>query len=240
VSRLDDLVRFHGLLEALARRLGGPRRLAECHGRMAWPQRGVYFFLDPDEPRTDTEPGPRVVRVGTHALTKRSRTTLWQRLSQHRGPLETGAGNHRGSIFRLLVGNAMMARDRAESPATWSLGADPGAAARTLGLTRVDVLDAEAPLERRVSSYIGALPFLWLAVDDAPGPASLRGVVERGAIALLSNFGRPGLDLPGPRWLGLHSDRDRVRRSGVWNNNHVDEPQVDGFLDTMERLIERA
>jgi len=54
------------------------------------------------------------------------------------------------------------------------------------------------------------------------------------------NFGRPGLDLPGPRWLGLHSDRDRVRRSGVWNNNHVDEPQVDGFLDTMERLIERA
>lgn len=240
MSRLDDLVRFHGLLDALAGRLGGSRRLSECHGRLDWPQRGVYFFLDPDEPRADSGPGARVVRVGTHALTERSRTSLWQRLSQHRGTAKTGTGNHRGSIFRLLVGNALMARDGAESPATWGLGADPGAAARPLGLARADVLDAEAPLERRVSAYIGALPFLWLAVDDAPGPASLRGVLERGAIGLLSNYGRPGLDMPNARWLGLHSDRERVRRSGLWNSNHVDAPEIDGFLDTLERLIERA
>ena len=44
-TRLDDLTRFYALLDELAARLGGVRRLSECSGRMAWPRRGVYFFL---------------------------------------------------------------------------------------------------------------------------------------------------------------------------------------------------
>jgi len=34
-------------------------------------------------------------------------TTLWARLSQHRGSAKSGGGNHRCSIFRLLVGRAL-------------------------------------------------------------------------------------------------------------------------------------
>ena len=35
---------------------------------MKWPARGVYFFREAGESRSDTGEGLRVVRVGTHAL----------------------------------------------------------------------------------------------------------------------------------------------------------------------------
>jgi hypothetical protein len=82
-ARLEDLVRFYAILDALERKIGGRRLLCECTGKMDWPQRGVYFFMEEGEHRTDSGPGSRIVRVGTHALTATSKTTLWKRLSQH-------------------------------------------------------------------------------------------------------------------------------------------------------------
>ncbi|MDD9982828.1 MAG: hypothetical protein OXU81_15965 [Gammaproteobacteria bacterium] len=109
--RLRDLARIYAILDRPEQGVGGARRLSSTDGRMDWPTRGVYFFFEPGEVRTDSGNGPRGVRVGTHALTARSRTTLWNRLSNHRGTAATGGGNHRGSIFRLLVGTALMHRE---------------------------------------------------------------------------------------------------------------------------------
>ena len=64
--------------------------------------------MEDGECRSDSGDGLRVVRVGTHALTSSSRTTLWKRLSQHKGQKASGGGNHRGSIFRLLVGSTVL------------------------------------------------------------------------------------------------------------------------------------
>jgi hypothetical protein len=52
---------------------------------MKWPARGVYFFREAGESRSDTGEGLRVVRVGTHALKAGGSTTLWSPLSTHRG-----------------------------------------------------------------------------------------------------------------------------------------------------------
>lgn len=97
--------------------------------------------------------------------------------------------------------------------------------------------EAEADLERRVSATIGRMPFLWLCVPDAPGPESARGRIERGAIALLSNAGSPAADPASRNWLGAHCDRQQVRTSGLWNNNHVEERYDPRFLDEMEALV---
>ncbi len=226
-NRLRGLQRFYRLLRDLETRLGGARRLAQCDGRVAWPRHGVYFFFEPGEARSDSGNGPRVVRVGTHALAERSRTSLWNRLSQHRGVASAGRGNHRGSIFRLLVGSALMERDPRLRVPTWGQGASATSEIRC----------GEHELEVLVSRTIGAMPFLWLAVEDAPGPASQRGLVERNAIALLSNFGRQALDPPSPNWLGRACTRERVRASGLWNNNHVEDAYDPAFLDELERLI---
>ena len=61
---------------------------------------------------------------------------------------------------------------------------------------------SEQPLEQRVSRVIGDMPFLWIDIGDEPGPASLRGYIERNTIALLSNFDRLPLDPPSTAWLG--------------------------------------
>jgi hypothetical protein len=85
---------------------------------MKWSRRGVYFFMENGERRSDSGTGPRIVRVGTHALTTGSGTKLWTRLSQHRGHLNSGGGNHRGSIFRRIVGTALIAQGKPSS-STW-------------------------------------------------------------------------------------------------------------------------
>ncbi len=227
VARQQDLVRFYTILDELEHRIGGVRKLDDCRGRMNWPQRGVYFFREPGEMRSDTGEGPRIVRVGTHALKKGGSTTLWSRLSTHRGQLRNGAGNHRGSIFRLIVGTALINRDSQNFP-TWGEG---DSAAR-------DIRAAEVELERAVSRVIRNMPFLWLSIGDEPGPESLRGKIERNSIALLSNFEKEPIDPPSQHWLGHHCDRNRVRASGLWNQNHVDESYTPDFLDELERLVQ--
>jgi len=237
MARLDDLVRFYDILNLLEQRIGGPRRLGKCHGRLMWPQRGVYFVYEPGEVRSDSGSGPRVIRVGTHAITINSRTTLWNRISQHRGTAKTGAGNHRGSIFRLLIGNAMKRRDQTDEPISWGVAGDPGKAARKLGLDRKQVKTSEYALETRVSEYIQKMSITWLPIEDAPGSESRRGYVERNAIGLLSNFSNSPVDRPSSDWLGSFCDREGVQRSGLWNNNHVDAGYNPDFLLVLEKIV---
>src|SRR5207302_379079 len=132
-------------------------------------------------------------------------TKLWTRLSQHRGQPSTGGGNHRGSIFRLIVGAALIRRDGFDSP-TWGKGSTAERQVRSV----------ELALEREVSRVIGDMSFLWLDIEDEAGPESQRGYIERNSIALLSNYNKPAIDPPSTCWLGSHSDRERVRRSGLW------------------------
>jgi hypothetical protein len=225
-DRGDHLRAFYAILDDLEIMLGGARTLAQCTGRLNWPRRGVYFFREHGENRSDSGAGPRIVRVGTHALARRSGTNLWTRLSQHRGQVKSGGGNHRGSIFRLIVGTALIAKHGYDFP-TWGKGSTAAAAIRA----------GEARLECEVSKIIGAVPFLWLAIEDEPGEGSQRGYIERNAIALLSNYGKPALDAPSPSWLGHYCDRERVRRSGLWNSNHVDETCDPAFLDRLAQLV---
>ena len=218
--RLEDLIHFYRLIDRLAAGRAGGRRLGECHGRLDWPRRGVYFFFEPGERRSETGVGSRVVRVGTHALARTSQTTLWNRLAQHRGT-KMGQGNHRGSIFRLLVGQALLARDDLDVP-SWGVGSSLGAAARRFRTSRDSLAAREAPVENRVSSILGGMRLVVLEIEDEPGPTTLRGYIERNAIALLSNHGRAPIDAPSPDWLGGRSPRDRVRGSGLWNQEHVE------------------
>jgi hypothetical protein len=192
---------------------------------MSWPKRGVYFFREPGENRTDTGKGPRIVRVGTHALKSGSGTKLWTRLSQHKGQQASGGGNHRGSIFRLIVGASLISRDERDR-STWGNG---NTAPR-------DVRSGELALERQVSLVIGAMPFVWVSLGDEASPESRRGYIERNSIALLSNRNKVPLDIPSREWLGRHCDRDRVRESGLWNSNHVDDDYDPAFLDELDRL----
>lgn len=234
-DRLSDLREFYDQLQQLEERLGGKRTLGESDGRMTWPDRGVCFFFEPGEKRSTSGAGLRVVRVGTHALTPGSQSTLWQRLRKHRGTLRgqyPGGGNHRVSVFRLHVGTALIARHNLSGlgAETWGTGSSADQQ------TRADEYD----LERRVSGHIREMPFLWLGIDDEAGPDSLREYVRRNVVGMLSNYtahSRP-IDPPSEDWLGRWSANEYVRNSGLWNVHHVGADYDPRFLIWLESAIE--
>ncbi|MFB6101725.1 MAG: hypothetical protein ABEJ73_04095 [Haloplanus sp.] len=236
MARRDDLDRFYRLLDDLARRVGGPRKLKHCTGYMDWPDRGVYFFLEPGETRAASD-RLRVTRVGTHAVSAGSGTSLWDRLKQHYGTGSGSAdhphgGNHRGSVYRKRIGEAIIEKhalhdDYPDWDARWS----------DIERDRAAVRDEEYILERRVSAYVREQPFLWVAVDDEPGPDSDRAVLERNVIALLSNDGAPTVDPRADDWLGRHSRSRAIRTAGLWNVNHADEGYDPDVLERLARAV---
>ena len=56
--------------------------------------------------------------------------------------------------------------------------------------------------------------------------------------ALLISYLHPAADEPSSEWLGHHSDRGKVLRSGLWYNVHVDKTHDPSFLDDMKSLID--
>jgi hypothetical protein len=238
MSRLSDLKEFYSVLGDLETILGGCRMLKDVSEYSDWPDRGVYFFFEQGEYRNQLDGGNRLVRVGTQALNKGAKSTLRQRLTQHRGSIR-GTGNHRGSIFRLLIGDALMRAGLAPNIASWGKKGDFAKAAVALGLDRSQIKGEEYPLEEAVSDYLGSLPFLWLDVDDEPGPDSLRGYLESNSIALLSNYHREPIDPSSEAWLGNSSSREKVSSSGLWNQRHVDEGYDLEFIGVFAKQVER-
>jgi hypothetical protein len=123
--------------------------------------------------------------------------------SRNRWTNRPGSGNHRGSIFRLHVGEAILNRDVGHDAArgTWGAGSNAPAAVRA----------AESDQELAVSVVIGTMHVFWLPIDDPPSAASARGVVEAGAISLLSNLGSDIVDASSPTWLGRVREPSRDR-----------------------------
>jgi hypothetical protein len=73
----DDLTRFYNLLGVLAARPEQGKPLSQYSGRVVFPARGVYFFIEPGEYRASNPTARRVVRVGTHAVSANSKSKLW-------------------------------------------------------------------------------------------------------------------------------------------------------------------
>jgi hypothetical protein len=222
----SDADEFYQILDDLAARLGGPRRLRDHAAGSGCPPQGLYFFYENGENRADRS--PRVVRIGTHALTETSKATLWDRLGQHRGQLtgrNPGGGDHRASVFRRHVGGAIIRRDGlpADLLASWLDRRRPPS----------ERASQEADIEREVSHYIGAMPFLWLSVPCGAD----RGYLESNSIALLSCI-TGGPDRPSPCWLGRYAERAEIRGSGLWNVHHVTGHHEPAFLQRLTKLVE--
>ncbi|RQH12465.1 DUF6884 domain-containing protein [Bradyrhizobium sp. RP6] len=170
------------------------------------PDQGVYFFFDPTEQTRFSRTLPRLVRVGTHGVSAGSRATLRDRLRTHLGTSD-GYGNHRSSVFRLHLGEALIRRDglRDDYP-NWGIGQNSTAAIR----------DSEKPLEKMVSEIIGSLLICCVAVADKSAKESARSLIERLSIALFTEYLLP-VEAPSQHWLGLHSKHDVIVKTGLWN-----------------------
>jgi len=229
-ARLLHIDRFYALLTRIAALNAGPNgKLSQQTTASVRQQRGIYFFFEDGEIRMTSPFQHRVVRIGTHAVSQGSKATLWNRLRTHRGGGD-GLGNHRGSIFRLHVGDCLVRRGELEPIfSTWGKGQSASA----------DVRSAEEEIELAVSEHIGEMPVVWLEVPDESSADSDRGYLERNFIALIAGPTGP-LDLPSGNWLGRWSSREAITYSGLWNVNHVYEAFDATSLDVFEQYIEIA
>ena len=112
-----------------------------------------------------------------------------------------------------------------------------------LSSATAEIKNHEHSIERKVSQYIWAMPFLWLKVDDTPGPESKRVYIERNSIGLLSNYGKLGtnlsIDPPSKEWLGFCSANAKICQSGLWNVDYVDKPSDHNFVYYLETEVRR-
>lgn len=239
MSRLQDIVRLYELLAELDHRSGGKKVLGQCHGRLPWPERGVYFFFEPGEQRSDSGEGMRVVQVGTHGVSHKINSRLWPRLRQHRGTVGAG-GNHRSSRFRQLVGLSLKERGAPDPLSSWSLEQDHKAAALRLGTTSPAIKAAEANLEAKVTAHLGTLSFLCLPVANKADGSSDRSLIERNAIALLSNFSKDPIDPLSPTWLGRDCPHGHIRQAELWNHDYVTAEYTPSFLEDFAHYMRSA
>jgi hypothetical protein len=223
-TRQQNIDKFYNLLDEVVKKF--PKRTLDNITRKNLPEKGVYFFFEPNEIRQDNK-SERVVRIGTHAAIANSNATLYDRLYNHKGSRDL-TGNHRGSVFRKLIGYSLLNKDGLNHP-HWGDKSKRGDKQIKL---------SEKPLEKIVSTYLHTLRF---TVLEIPGPSSKdndRAFIEDNTIALLSNFNRPIIDKCSKNWLGLFSKDNEVLCSGLWNSNCVDRLEISkNYFDTFEKHL---
>ncbi|MEZ0606179.1 DUF6884 domain-containing protein [Paraburkholderia sp. IW21] len=221
--RVRDLKKLYAIIDD-ARTMGLTFKFSNF-SQARIPKRGVYVFLDPRE-QNFTKSGPRIVRIGTHAVSLESKSTLRTRLRSHFGQVD-GAGNHRGSIFRLHVGRALLDSDELQRQyKTWGEGQHASA----------EVRENEVDHERKVSRYLSDLEVFVIPIDDEPSKDSLRAHFETQLIALCTeNF--EVIEKPSTNWLGRHSPMAPIVRSGLWNLRDVAKRYKPDDLGSISHLI---
>jgi hypothetical protein len=223
-NRQQNINIFYDLLDEVIKKF--PKRNLDTISKSNLPEKGVYFFFEQNETRQDSN-FDRVVRIGTHAAIANSNATLYDRLYNHKGSKDL-TGNHRGSVFRKLIGYSLLYNDRLKYP-YWG---DKSKKSDKL------ITSSEKPLEQIVSTYLHTLTF---SVLEVPGPSSKnndRAFIEKNSIALLSNYDRPAIDTCSKKWLGQYSSDPKIIGSGLWNSNYVNCKNIDiNYFNTFEKHL---
>jgi len=167
---------------------------------------GLYFFYEAGEA---SEHGPvgRIVRVGNHP---RSNGGLVRRLRQHY------SGRKNGSVFRKLLGGALLRTNDPQSPCL-APGPGRGHWERQGGKTCYRCRS----IEREVSALLRSrFSFRCIAIQD-------RAERNHFESLLIATLAACSICRASSRWLGLHAYSDTVPKSGLWNTQFVDGPTME-------------
>ncbi len=238
-DRPNKLAQFYRKLGVLKTQTGGPFYLSDVDGTMDWPHRGIYIFFDEStDPEIDPVSEWHITRIGTVGVSKGSSSSLWQRLRTHRGTTSgnyADGGNCRGSVFRLHIGNAIIEDEGLEDKYPhW------GVPHRQLpdNISTSEIRAQEHPLELRVSERIRNLPFLVIDIPGKPHADCDRARLEKNLIALVSHARRTNPHLKKDDWLGHHSPRAEINKTGLWNLDHVNSFYTDSIISEVTPYIE--
>lgn len=179
------------------------------------PDSGLYLcFEDGQTVRMGQRTFDRIVRIGTHRIDHRLPT----RLRKHYGNVHNLGGNHSDSVFRMHLGGALMSQ------------ADPDDPRLT------DWLQKDGPNIAQVEEWVSRtirtkFSFCCFQIDSKEERLSLES-------KLISTLAQCPLGRSAGDWLGSFAASSAIRRTGLWNIQHVDGiPMRSDDLPKLESLV---
>lgn len=182
------------------------------------PKNGIYIIFEKGEMFKGFD---RIVRVGTHT----GANQLQSRLHQH----FTNENKDR-SIFRKNIGRCFLNLDKSPYAKLWELDFTTKAQREKNAHLRNETFEKQ--LEKKISKYIQKnLSFAVIEVNDRERRLNLES-------RLVSTISLCSSCKPSPTWLGLHSPKDRIRESGLWQVNELyKESMRQNDFEELERLL---
>jgi len=182
---------------------------------------GLYFFYEEGE-TSKHAPNDRIVRIGNHPL---SQDSLKRRLRMHY------SGGKNGSVFRRLLGGAILRRADPNSPCL-----KPGPGQGHWEKQGLHVCENCKPIENQVRDLLKkSFRFRCIEIEER----ELRNDLEKKLIATISLC---PICRPSENWLGKFAYSANVQNSGLWNSDYVfdkekilDESDVQRLKDIIER-----
>lgn len=185
------------------------------------PKNGIYILFETGErAHGDCD---RIVRIGTHT----GQDNLPRRLAEHfLNP------NKDRSIFRKNIGRALLNKRGDPFLDQWEIDLTTKAERRQYA-GQID-FDRLSQIEMEVSVLIQTLfTFCMYQVDDKQHRLEL----EERMIATVSNCGNCH---PSNTWLGNHSPKPQIRKSGLWLVQGLNGSEMNAEeLETLEKTIEQ-
>lgn len=180
------------------------------------PKNGIYIIFEKGERFDGLD---RIVRVGTHT----GDNQLISRLKQH-----FYQENKNRSIFRKNIGRCILAKENPSYLPIWELDITPKID-REKKLSQIDKI-YEKQLETRISQYIRN-NFSFCVFEVAEKSERLFWESRLVSILAQSTALTPSID-----WLGNYSTKDKIRESGLWQVNELNNQPLN---DTeFSRLIQ--
>lgn len=174
------------------------------------PTNGIYFFYEDGEFCTHgIEKQKRIVRIGTHRVDGNFRS----RINSHY------RGNKNSSVFRKLLGRALM---RTKDPTN-------GRLKQWLTQDASSFQEIEMGVTKELKEHFS---FRCIPVEDKEERACL----EEQLIATMAKCEKCR---PSKNWLGNFAADELVRKSGLWNHQHVTSKSY-ASEKTIERLKDLA
>lgn len=199
---------------------------------------GVYVMFEEGE----TYHGyPRITRIGTHQADKKTapdtpskKQSVWKRMMQHYGNVNSLLGRKDGSIFRKNIGIAMLNKSKDPYVEAWLFDRTTPANREKYDSDKTKVPFNKAKqddIEKKVSSYIrNKISFVVVPINSR----KKRHDFEYG---LISAICRAFDFIPSKNWLGNFNDKEKIQQSHMWVANGIDDnPLTDVEFEEIKRF----
>ena len=165
------------------------------------PLNGICILYEKEE---TGHGGDRIVRVGSHTGVNKLRS----RIKEHfMNP------NKDRSIFRKNIGRCFLNKNNDPYLKIWELALTKRADKEKYQHL-IDV-EHQKDLEQKISQYIQQnFSFSVIQIEDKNKRLNLES-------KLISTVSLCNECKPSPNWLGLHSPKEKIRESGLWQVNHL-------------------